>query len=97
MQQLTDKITDLLDKYHAANPLMSGMAKEQLRSAIRPPVDQKLFQFVLDSMVKKNGIIQDQAEVRMADFEVTLQVDEQEIKERILQLYREAGLTPANP
>lgn len=94
MEQITEKISQLLDKYHATNPLMSGMAKEELKSAIIPPVDQKLFHFALDNMVKKNVIIQDQAEVRMADFEVTLQVDEQKIKERILKLYQEAGLTP---
>ena len=94
MQQLVARITDLLTSYHSENPLMSGMAKEELKSGIKPTIDQKLFQFTLDNMVKKNIIIQDQAEVRMADFEVTLQVDEQAIKERILSVYQKAGLTP---
>jgi len=96
LQHLVASITKILTTYHAANPLMSGMAKEEIRSGIRPPVDQKLFQFTLDNMVKKKIIVQDQAEVRMADFEVTLQVDEQELKDRIHGIYREAGLVPPN-
>ena len=75
---------------------MTGLAKEELKSGIKPPVDQKLFQFALDSMVKKKVIIQDQAEVRIADFEVTLQVDEQELKERIYKIYKDSALIPPN-
>lgn len=94
MNRLVEKIIDLLKQYHQSNPLMSGLAKEELRSGIQPKIDQKLFQFTLDHLVKKNFIVQDQAEVRMADFEVTLQVDEQEIKTRILRIYKKAGLVP---
>jgi len=96
LQKLIETITAILIRHHTDNPLKSGLAKEQLKSGIKPPVDQKLFQFALDTMVKKKSIVQDQAEVRMADFAVTLQIDEQEIKERIYRLYKDAGLTPPN-
>lgn len=96
LQKLIETITAILLRHHADNPLKSGLAKEQLKSGIKPPVDQKLFQYTLDTMVKKKSIVQDQAEVRMADFEVTLQIDEQAIKERIYGLYKDAGLTPPN-
>ncbi len=96
LQHLTQSITEILQDYHKSNPLMTGLAKEELKSGIKPPVDQKLFQFALDSMVKKKVIIQDQAEVRIIDFEVTLQIDEQELKERIYKIYRDSGLIPPN-
>lgn len=96
LQRLIAQITGMLESYHQANPLHTGLAKEELKSGIRPPVDQKLFQFALDSMIKKNLIVQDQAEVRLAGFTVTLQVDEQELKGRILKLYKDAGLIPPN-
>lgn len=95
-EKLTQTITAILEAYHQANPLLTGLAKEELRSGIKPPVDHKLFQFALDNLIKQNVIVQDQAEVRMAGFEVTLQVDEQELKERIFKIYREAGLAPPN-
>ncbi len=94
LQGLVTKLTDLLRHYHSLNPLVTGMAKEELKSELKPPIDQKLYQFILDGLVKKGIIVQDQAAVRMADFEVTLQVDEQELKQRILGVYREAGLVP---
>lgn len=96
LQQLTATITGILQNYHQTHPLMTGLAKEELKSGIKPPVDQKLFQFALDSMVKKKIIVQDQAEVRIAGFEITLQVDEQELKEQIYTIYKDSGLTPPN-
>ncbi|HDK43630.1 MAG TPA: selenocysteine-specific translation factor, partial [Desulfobacteraceae bacterium] len=65
-------------------------------SQLKPAVDQKLFQFALGQLVKKKAIIQDQAEVRLAHFKVTLQVDEQAMREKIISLFRDAGLVPPN-
>jgi selenocysteine-specific elongation factor len=96
LQRLTSRIAEILDHYHKSNPLHTGLAKEELKSGIKPPVDQKLFKFTLDSMIKKNSIVQDHAEVRLADFEMTLQVDEEELKGQILKIYKDAGLIPPN-
>lgn len=93
---LAAKILDILKQYHRENPLKSGLAREELRSGLRPPVDPKLFQYVINSLVKRNTIVQDQAELRLADFKVTLQVDEQDMKDRILKVYLDSGLTPPN-
>ncbi|NIA04772.1 MAG: selenocysteine-specific translation elongation factor [Proteobacteria bacterium] len=96
VNRLTTTITSLLEQYHAEHPLKSGLAKEELRSQLKPAVDQKLFQFALGQLVKKKAIIQDQAEVRLAHFKVTLQVDEQAMREKIISLFRNAGLVPPN-
>ncbi|NOX79641.1 MAG: selenocysteine-specific translation elongation factor [Deltaproteobacteria bacterium] len=96
VNRLTTTITSLLEEYHAEHPLKSGLAKEELRSQLKPAVDQKLFQFALSQLVKKKTIVQDQAEVRLAHFKVTLQVDEQAMREKIISLFRDAGLVPPN-
>ncbi len=96
VNRLTTTITSLLEQYHAEHPLKSGLAKEELRSQLKPAVDQKLFQFALGQLVKKKTIVQDQAEVRLAHFKVTLQVDEQAMREKIISLFRDAGLVPPN-
>ncbi len=93
---LTTTITSLLEQYHAEHPLKSGLAKEELRSQLKPAVDQRLFQFALGQLVKKKTIVQDQAEVRLAHFKVTLQVDEQAMRKKIISLFRDAGLVPPN-
>ncbi len=96
LERVTSAILDFLAAYHEANPLKSGLAKEELRSQLRPGIDQKLFHYALSTLARKKKIAQEGAEVRLAGHEVTLQVDEQEMREKIERLYREAGLTPPN-
>ena len=96
LQKLTSLILNEIQQYHQDNPLKTGYAKEELRSGLKPPVDQKLFQYALGSLAKADTIVQDQAEVRLADFEVTLQIDEEQLKDEIIGLYRKSGLTPPN-
>ncbi len=96
LEKLTSKIQKLLSVYHKENPLKSGLAKEELRSQLKPKVDQKLFNYALNYLSKKGKIIQEEAEVKLAGHEVTLQVDEQAMRERISNLYLDAGLKPPN-
>ena len=93
---LNQRIVGLLTRFHQANPLKSGLAKEELRSQLRPPVEQKVFQALLAGLIKKGIIDQEGAEIRISGHTVTLQVDEQEMERNIDTLYLEAALTPPN-
>jgi len=93
---ITRRITGQLTEFHRLNPLKPGLAKEELRSQLRPAVDQKLLQVLLASLVKKGVIEQVGAEIKISGHTVTLQVNEQEMEQKIGALYREAGLTPPN-
>ncbi|XOF34747.1 MAG: selenocysteine-specific translation elongation factor [Candidatus Electrothrix sp. YB6] len=96
IEQLNQKILALLEQYHQKHPLKNGPAREEVRSRLRPPVDQKLFQYTINALAKKNLIVQEGAEMRLSSHEVTLQVDEQEMQEKIGALYKQAGLQPPN-
>ncbi len=91
---LARQITTFLTAYHGDNPLKAGIAREELRSRLRPAVDQKLLHALLASLERKGVVEQAGAEVRLAGHTVTLEVNEQEMEERIGARYREAGLTP---
>jgi selenocysteine-specific elongation factor len=91
---LIRQILAVLEAFHRNNPLKTGIAKEELRSQLRPAVDQRLLQAMLAVLVKKGQIVQSGAEVKLSGHEVTLQVNEQEMEQKITTLYREAGLTP---
>jgi len=95
-EEVNRRMVGLLTEFHRANPLKSGLAKEELRSQLRPPVDQKVVQVLLANLVRKGVIEQAGAEIRISGHTVTLQVDEQEMERKIGALYREAGLTPPN-
>ncbi|MBV5318675.1 MAG: selenocysteine-specific translation elongation factor [Desulfobulbaceae bacterium] len=93
---LNRQITDLMAAFHRKNPLKSGVAKEELRSQLRPAVDQKVLHALLAGLVKKGLIEQSGAEVKLTGHTVILQINEQEMEEKIGSLYLEAGLNPPN-
>ena len=76
--------------------MKTGLAKEELRSQLRPAVDQKVLQVLLASLVKKGVIEQVGAEIKASGHTVTLQVNEQEMEQKISEIYRRADLTPPN-
>ncbi|MCW5200855.1 SelB C-terminal domain-containing protein, partial [Desulfobulbus sp. F4] len=92
--KLGQAILALLKQYHQANPLKNGLATEEIRSRLKLPADQKLFQYMISSLSKQGQIVQEGAEVRLVGHQVTLQVDEQEVQEKISRVYQQAGLEP---
>ena len=83
-----------LKNYHAANPLKDGMPTEELKSKFEYYNKTKLFNIVLNNLLKENKIVQNQNIVKLSDHEVALEVDQHEVKEKILTIYQKGGLTP---
>jgi len=84
------KLTD----YHGANPLKEGMPSQELKSKFQYVDDSKFFNILFNRLEKEGLIVQDKNLVRLADFKVALQVDQHEVKEKILKIYQDSGLTP---
>ena len=95
-EAINQRTVALLAAFHQANPLKPGLVKEELRSQLRPAVDQKVFQALLAGLIRKGVIEQEGADIKISGHTVTLQMDEQEMERNIDTLYREAALTPPN-
>jgi len=93
-EKFTNILMDKLKDYHGANPLKEGMPTEELKSKFEYYNKTKLFNIVLNSLVKEKKIIQNQNIIKLSDHEVALEVDQHEIKDKILKIYKKAGLTP---
>ncbi len=91
---LTDKVVAILTAYHTENPMQSGLAKEELRFQLQRGLDQRLFQVLLNDLVKSGRIVQADAEVRLADHQVSFKEDEESLRRDMEQLYADAGLKP---
>ncbi len=89
---LAQAITDTLTAYHRDNPLKTGLAKEELRSKLIGDQENKIFQTVLNNLLKKQVIATEDSLVRMAEHKVVLQADEKEVQADMLALYEKAGL-----
>ncbi len=96
LEKLNSDTLNKLSRYHQENPLKHGIIKEELRSLLKFRVDQRLFNFAITLLVRKEKLAQEDAEVRLASHTVTLHMDEEDMQQKITRLYREAGLKPAN-
>ncbi len=96
LKELNSDILNKLEIYHRENPLKNGLIKEELRPLLRAKVDTRLFNFAMNLLLKKGEIAQDDAEIRLAEHRVTLQIDEEDLQKKIAGLYLKAGLKPAN-
>ena len=92
--RLKEETSIYLGSYHRANPLKTGMPKEELRSKFPGLQGSKLFNLTLNQMIKDKEIVSEENTVRLTSHTVSLGVDQADIRERILDAYRKNGLTP---
>jgi len=83
-----------LGSYHRANPLKTGMPKEELRSKFPGLQGSKLFNLTLNQMIKDKEILAEENTVRLTSHTISLGFDQADIREKILDAYRKNGLTP---
>ena len=91
---LQAKAGEHLAAYHEKNPLKQGMPREELKSRLPAAMDVKLFTLLLHHMIKQNVLAQKEDIVHLSGHEVALADDQQSVREQILAIYQEAGLTP---
>jgi selenocysteine-specific elongation factor len=83
-----------LRSYHKTFPLKSGMLKEELKSKFPADTDVRLFNLVINQMIKDNAIVQEEKTVRLTSHKVSLAGDEATLRKQMLKLYRDSGLQP---
>ena len=92
--QLEDLISKNLAAYHKKNPLQGGISKEQLKETLGRVISAKLFNLALRSLSKKETIVSNKDNVRLAGHQVQLAGDLDSLRHNIALIYSEAGLTP---
>ncbi len=80
--------------YHEKFPLKPGIPKEELKTKLPPTIDNKTFLITLQHLSKTNTLSLEEDIVFLADHEVTLGVDQEALKEKIMAAYRDGRLTP---
>jgi len=92
--QLEDLLIKSLASYHQKNPLKEGISKEELKAALAATVSVKLFNMVLASLGKREVLVSDKDNVRLASHLVQLAGEEDALHQSIASIYMQAGLTP---
>ena len=89
-----EKIETALADYHSRFPLKQGMIKEELKSRLSVIIREKLFNRILDVLVKENVISREKDIIRLKDHKVELFHDQQQVLSRIEEIYKKNGLEP---
>ncbi len=79
--------------YHKNNPLQQGIAKEELRTGLGRKVDPKVFQYCLNELIRKVVVVQEESVVRLAEHQVALKADEEQLRKDLSHWYRSKGLS----
>ena len=81
--------------YHKKNPLKEGISKEELKESLGRIIFRRNFSIMaLRSLNKKETIVSDKDNVRLAKHQVELAGDLDSLRQDIAGIYKEAGLTP---
>ena len=85
---------DTLAAYHQLYPLKTGMAKEELLAQLPHPLEVKLYNFVLRQLADQDRLAMELEWVRLHSHKIDLSRDEEVIRQKIEQAFRETGLQP---
>lgn len=90
--KLWDSCRTLLEQYHKQNPLHAGMKVAELRQKLLKNTDQAVADAMLAALAREGKIKAVADRYALADFSVHLTKRQSGIRERLLQIYRKAGL-----
>jgi selenocysteine-specific elongation factor len=83
-----------LGEFHGAEPLRSGMRREDLRSRVARGWSPEVFRTALDRLFARGAVRLEGERVALAGHRVVLSDDDQSIAERLDRVFRAAGLEP---
>ncbi len=83
----------LVEKFHAANPLLPGMQKEELRERVFGAVSPPVFETALARLVTERKLDTQGEIVKRAGRQIVLKEEEERAKRQIAGAFESAGLT----
>jgi selenocysteine-specific elongation factor len=82
-----------LKEFHQRSPLKSGLAKEELRSKLPEEVDVRLFQMMLQELIRSKKLVLEKDKLRLSSHQIS-SVDEKGLVKRGEEAIRKGGLQP---
>jgi selenocysteine-specific elongation factor len=96
-EQVSSRIEDALQSYHASHPLKSGMPKEELRATAVRSVDTKGFAAILAELEHLARVETTGSTVKLANWVPKLSSEQNRASEEIEQAFKAAGMNPPGP
>ena len=91
-EESKNKITEKVEKFHKENPLLSGIAREELRASLGRRVPAEAFRAALEELASQKKLAVQGELVKRAGSEITLLPEEAKAKKEIEAAFATAGL-----
>jgi len=92
-EEVRKKITEKVEKFQKENPLLPGIAREELRASLGKRVRPETFRAALESLAAEKKLDVYGDSVKKAGSEIALQPEELKAKEQIEAAFRAASLS----
>jgi selenocysteine-specific elongation factor len=92
--KLRQLLLDHLAEFHRKEPLRAGINKEELFGRLPRGADGKLCNELIQRLTRQGEIIQERDLVRLSSHQIELAGRQDEVREKIESIYRDAGLQP---
>lgn len=89
-----EQMIGILGDYHSRFPLKEGIVKEELRSKMASNMGEKLFNSVINDLIRDMVIVREKDTIRVKDHQVKLPQDQEELRRHMDQIYLKEGLEP---
>ncbi|UCF74011.1 MAG: selenocysteine-specific translation elongation factor [Deltaproteobacteria bacterium] len=89
-----EEMIGILADYHSRFPLKEGVIKEELRSKMASNIGEKLFNSVINGLIRDIVIAREKDIIRLKDHQVKLPQDQEELRRHMDQIYLKEGLEP---
>jgi len=93
-QEIQNTTRARVSAYHEKFPLKPGIQKEELKTKLPPSIGNKTFLITLQHLSKANVLTLEEDIVYLSNHKVTLGVDQEALKKKIVATYRDGRLTP---
>ena len=94
LHQLREQAIQILEAYHKAHPLKTGMSKEAFKSNLPDILGLRAFNVLLEGLTKSNKVVQEKDIIHLSGHRVALEADQKDIRHKIERAYLESGLQP---
>jgi selenocysteine-specific elongation factor len=91
-EEVSGKISAMIERFHKENPLLPGMPREDLRANLGRRVSAETFRTALEELAAEKKIELQGELVRRAGAQIALQPEEARAKEQIEKAFSSAGL-----
>lgn len=89
-----DTVLEFISCYHKEYPFRPGIPKEELRSKAKLIKDIRLFNCLIDQLIKDDIIVSERDNIKLKGYSPNLTEEQERIKNEIEGIYKKSGLQP---